>query len=63
VRVVRAIDQDVYDVSGLIGREGIVEQIVTDAKTGEVMDPRYCVRFGKRKTECFWRTELKVLRG
>ena len=59
VRVVRALDRDIYDVSGFIGRQGVVERLEYEG-CGQSYpgDPLVEVRFDDGRREAFWREEL-----
>lgn len=59
VRVVRAVDRDIYDVSAHVGRLGLVES--QDGRAGG--EPMTIIRFGDRTREAFWPEEIEQVRA
>ena len=57
VRVVQAVDREIYDVSTFIGRMGIVKG---EAESPSIGEPFTIVRFSDGQEEAFWPEEIKA---
>lgn len=60
VRVVAAVDTEIHDASGHLGRLGLVEHLDYSSGVGQRYpnDPMICVRFSNGQREVFWAEEL-----
>ena len=65
VRIVAAIDRDIYDVSARIGLEGSVSRLVFGIGIGDVFPsrPSLLVYLDTRAFEDFWPEELQLKKG
>ena len=61
VRVVGAIDIDIYDVSMHVGKIGRVTDLYYPDKSGYPMDPMIVVEFQDGSGDGFWTDELAPL--
>lgn len=64
IRVVRAIDAGIHDVSSFIGRLGLVKYLEYDCGCGQTypIDPMIGVKFSDGTSEEFWSEELCEVR-
>lgn len=62
VRVVRAVDVDIHDVSQFVGRPGMVEYLEYECGCGQQYPdvPMVGVRFASGEVEEFWPEEIEV---
>lgn len=65
VLVVAAVDTEVFDVSYMIGKRGVVEHLEYSCGCGQSYpeDPMIGVRFADGSLHEFWREELSVAPG
>lgn len=59
VRVIEAVDREVYDVSSYVGSVGVVTAIDTTFVSAE--HPMYEVKFTRGRREIFWPEELELV--